>query len=190
MGIWQVESTTQGILPPRMTTAQKNAIGSPATGLRVFDTDRGEPFFYNGTAWVPERGIVQTVYAETTADTTTTETAYPNTTPLFNQSITTQGNSSVIAIFTASASLSVKDRWLEIRMSVDASVEKGMRSQITDDGIAACFSATHKTGVLSAASHAFLVEWIVEINTTTGQIRPVTVPNSEHASLVLMEVLV
>jgi hypothetical protein len=34
-----VTSTTQGFLPPRMTTVQRNAIGSPATGLVVFCTD-------------------------------------------------------------------------------------------------------------------------------------------------------
>lgn len=34
-----VTSTTQGFLPPRMTTTQKNAIASPTAGLMVFDTD-------------------------------------------------------------------------------------------------------------------------------------------------------
>jgi hypothetical protein len=33
-----ITSTTQGFLPPRMTTTQKNAIGTPAQGLMVFDT--------------------------------------------------------------------------------------------------------------------------------------------------------
>jgi hypothetical protein len=33
-----IESTTQGVLFPRMTTTQKNAIASPATGLVVYDT--------------------------------------------------------------------------------------------------------------------------------------------------------
>lgn len=47
----QADSTTQGFLPPRMTTAQKLAIYSPAVGLMVFDTDLGRPCFYNG-AWV------------------------------------------------------------------------------------------------------------------------------------------
>ena len=37
--VLDIESTTKGFLPPRMTTAQKNAIATPATGLVVFDTD-------------------------------------------------------------------------------------------------------------------------------------------------------
>lgn len=44
-------STTQGFLAPRMTTAQKNAITTPATGLMVFDTDLAIYQFYTGAAW-------------------------------------------------------------------------------------------------------------------------------------------
>lgn len=47
----QADSTTKGLLPPRMTTAQKNAIASPATGLVVYDTDLDQWEGYNGTAW-------------------------------------------------------------------------------------------------------------------------------------------
>ncbi len=36
---------------PRVTTAQKTAISSPATGLEVFDTDLNQFYFYNGAAW-------------------------------------------------------------------------------------------------------------------------------------------
>jgi hypothetical protein len=48
----QVDSTSRGFLPPRMTTAQKNAISTPATGLMVFDTDLVRPCFFNGATWV------------------------------------------------------------------------------------------------------------------------------------------
>ena len=34
----QIDSTTKGFLPPRMTTTQKNAIVTPASGLMVYDT--------------------------------------------------------------------------------------------------------------------------------------------------------
>lgn len=44
-------SNNRGFLPPRMTAAQKNAIGSPATGLVLFDTTNNEPQVYDGTAW-------------------------------------------------------------------------------------------------------------------------------------------
>lgn len=37
--ILDVTSTTQGFLPPRMTTVQRNAIASPAEGLMIFCTD-------------------------------------------------------------------------------------------------------------------------------------------------------
>jgi hypothetical protein len=44
-----VTSTTQGFLPPRMTTTEKNAISSPATGLVVFDTTLGKLCVFAGT---------------------------------------------------------------------------------------------------------------------------------------------
>ena len=48
-----VYSTTKGLLPPRVTLAQRNAISSPPTGLVVYNTDSGynELESYNGTAW-------------------------------------------------------------------------------------------------------------------------------------------
>ena len=47
----EVSSTTKGFLPPRMTTTQKNAIASPATGLMVYDTTLNLMALYNGTTW-------------------------------------------------------------------------------------------------------------------------------------------
>jgi microcystin-dependent protein len=46
-----VKSTNKGMLVPRMTTAQRTAIASPAKGLLVFDNDTGDFWFYNGIAW-------------------------------------------------------------------------------------------------------------------------------------------
>jgi hypothetical protein len=46
----QADSTTQGFLPPRMTTAEKNAIATPAAGLVVYDTTLNKLCVYT-TAW-------------------------------------------------------------------------------------------------------------------------------------------
>jgi hypothetical protein len=50
--ILQADSTTQGFLPPRMTTTQKLAIGTPAAGLMVYDTTLNQMSYYNGTLWI------------------------------------------------------------------------------------------------------------------------------------------
>jgi Head domain of trimeric autotransporter adhesin/Chaperone of endosialidase len=44
-------SNNKGVLIPRMTTAERNAIATPATGLLVFDNSTNSFWFYNGTAW-------------------------------------------------------------------------------------------------------------------------------------------
>ena len=44
-------STAQGFLPPRMTEAQRDGIGTPATGLVVFNTTAAQLQFYDGDSW-------------------------------------------------------------------------------------------------------------------------------------------
>jgi hypothetical protein len=46
-----VVSTTKGFLPPRMTTAQINAIATPAAGLMAFNLDIGQVCVYDGAIW-------------------------------------------------------------------------------------------------------------------------------------------
>ncbi|MEO8146891.1 MAG: tail fiber domain-containing protein [Bacteroidia bacterium] len=48
-----VTSTTKGVLLPRMTKAQRDAITSPVMGLLIYQTNLTPGFYsYNGTAWV------------------------------------------------------------------------------------------------------------------------------------------
>ncbi len=49
--LFQIDSTTKGFLPPRMTTTQKNAISSPAEGLTIYDTNLHALCFWNGSVW-------------------------------------------------------------------------------------------------------------------------------------------
>jgi hypothetical protein len=48
---FEVRSTERGLLPPRMTTAQREAIASPAAGLVVYDTSLSATMVYNGSLW-------------------------------------------------------------------------------------------------------------------------------------------
>ena len=49
--ILDVKSTTKGLLIPRLTTIQRTAIVTPATGLLVFDTDTNAFWYFDGTGW-------------------------------------------------------------------------------------------------------------------------------------------
>jgi len=49
--VLDVTSTTQGVLFPRLTTTQINAIASPANGLTVYNTTLAVLCFYDGTGW-------------------------------------------------------------------------------------------------------------------------------------------
>jgi subtilisin-like proprotein convertase family protein len=49
--VLDISSTTKGILIPRMTTINRTAISSPASGLMVYDTDIKAFYYYDGAAW-------------------------------------------------------------------------------------------------------------------------------------------
>lgn len=49
--VFQVDSTDKGVLLPRITTAQRNAISTPAPSLIVYDIDENAYYYYNGTTW-------------------------------------------------------------------------------------------------------------------------------------------
>jgi len=43
----------KGLLFPRLTTAQRDAIVNPANGLHIYNTDCGVDNYFNGTLWIP-----------------------------------------------------------------------------------------------------------------------------------------
>ena len=55
--ILELSSVSRGLLLPRMTTAQKTAITTPATSLLVYDTDLAAFQYYTGSAWAGLGGI-------------------------------------------------------------------------------------------------------------------------------------
>lgn len=56
--ILDMSSASQGILTPRLTTSQRIAIASPATGLLVYDTDQSAFYYYSGSAWSKLEGAL------------------------------------------------------------------------------------------------------------------------------------
>ena len=55
--ILDLSSTSKGLLIPRMSQTQRNAISSPATGLMIYQTDNTPGFYYfNGTSWIQAIG--------------------------------------------------------------------------------------------------------------------------------------
>jgi hypothetical protein len=61
-----IESTTGGILIPRMTEAQRDAIVLPALGLMIYQMDEISGFyFYDGNAWTKINGSNATITAGT-----------------------------------------------------------------------------------------------------------------------------
>lgn len=49
--VLDVQSTTRGFLPPRMTTTQRDAITSPAEGLVIFNSTTKKHQGFDGTQW-------------------------------------------------------------------------------------------------------------------------------------------
>lgn len=46
-----MSSTSKGLLPSRLTQAQRDAIASPAAGLTIYNTFTNKLNTWNGTSW-------------------------------------------------------------------------------------------------------------------------------------------
>lgn len=55
--VLELSSTAKGFLPPRMTTTQRDAISSPATGLMIFNSTNAQLEIYTGSAWAGLGGL-------------------------------------------------------------------------------------------------------------------------------------
>lgn len=81
-----ITSTSKGLLIPRMTTVQRDAIASPVNGLQIYNTTTSSVNFYNGAAWgsigVGGSGTIGTIpkfsAASTLADSAISETTTVN----------------------------------------------------------------------------------------------------------------
>jgi uncharacterized membrane protein len=75
--IFQIDSTTEGILIPRMTTTQRDAISSPATSLLIFNSTNNQYELFNGSIWVGidtnSTTIIPTAASTTVLDSSSTK---------------------------------------------------------------------------------------------------------------------
>jgi len=104
--ILDASSTSQGMLVPRMTNAQRNAIVTPAVGLLIYQTD-GTPgfYFFSGSSWqsTSNNGTVTTI--NTTAPLTGGPISTTGTIGLANSGVTagTYGSGTSVPSITVDA---------------------------------------------------------------------------------------
>ena len=149
-----VNSTTKGFLPPRLTTTQKNAIVTPSSGLQIYDSTLNQLSYYNGTAWVglvASGGSANTIYSAdeeigsgrvaTLTDTLTFsggETKFSNialsSSPSFNSSLGTIPNiSNVVGVFSFDGTSSVNSQttlYVQNNISNGATKQYGVQSKV------------------------------------------------------------
>jgi hypothetical protein len=85
--VLNVSSLTKGMLFPRQTTVQRNAISSPVAGLWLYNTTTNRPNYWNGSAWVELSstasggfGTDQIVYGTSTGNLASTSSFTRNST--------------------------------------------------------------------------------------------------------------
>jgi len=76
-----INSTTEGLLIPRLTTAQRDAIVSPANGLQIYNTTNSTIDIYSGTIWT-------SLVNQNTILTATSVLDFPSTAPASNSDLT------------------------------------------------------------------------------------------------------
>jgi hypothetical protein len=124
--VLDVTSTTKGFLAPRMTSAQRLAIGSPTESLLVYDTSASLYYYYSTTnnAWSAInigsiKTIAATSYTLIASDsgrmldfsaTTAISLIIPDNLPIGFQVSVTQANTGGISV-SGSGSMVVNNRW-------------------------------------------------------------------------------
>lgn len=128
--------------------------------------------------------ILQSVFAEISADTTTASTTFVD---LISQAVTTTGGNLLI-YFTCASSNTNNNTDITFRITVDGTSKRGTQVRITPAGVTQSCSIITKVTGLSAAAHTVKIQWLTSAN--TARVRPVAAVDAEHASLIINEIIV
>ncbi len=102
--------------------------------------------------------IQQTVYAEITADTATTDASAPGP-DLFSQAITTVAGSHLIIQFSASGYSSASGSVIRFKLYVDGVLKKKCALSSPSASATECVGMLYKMTGLSAGAHTVSIEW-------------------------------
>jgi len=93
-----ITSTTRGLLPPRMTSTQRNAVASPAEGLIVYDTTLHQLWEYQNGTWTAV-GSGSGVATQNTYTVGTASGTYTGSTTVFNLPFTYAQDGKSLQVF-------------------------------------------------------------------------------------------
>ncbi len=134
-----VTSTDKGVLVPRMTTTQRTAISTPATGLLVYDTTLGAFYFYSGAAWTAisnsdkALNYVGTSYLGKTSGAGSTGTSEGTSSNLYNIAI---GANALNANTTANNSIALGQNALKANTTASNNIALGQNALQSVNGFA------------------------------------------------------
>lgn len=150
-------STTKGILIPRMTTTQRNAIGSPSTSLLIYNTTTTQYELYTGSTWQSLASYISgnltvtgnTTLGDASGDTLTitgNAVSTPNGLNIDSNTLVVDATNNRVGVVTASPTVAL-DVTGDIKSS---STIQSANGTATDPGIT--FSGDTNTGIYNIAA--------------------------------------
>jgi uncharacterized protein (TIGR02145 family) len=174
-----VESSTKGFLPPRMTTTERNAISSPLPeGLIIYNENNGCIEFRNATAWINVcDGSGQGVIDGNATCATATISATPCTAAELSSGINggSLGNKYDNGSGGAYSVVEIGGQcWMQENIDVDPTDSPALVNS-TDEGWYGYHSNTYQ-----AAGEGTLLQWSAAMNSSTAERAQGVCPTGWH----------
>lgn len=158
-------STTKGLVLPRLTTVQMNAIATPVAGMIIYNTTQTEFYYYNGATWQSvdsSAALVNPVQQDITLD-----TGYKFTAETFQVEDTASAFHATVITDTLAANRSIKfpdaNGTLMVgtgtanKLAKFGAAQSIANSSITDTGTSVTFSTVVGIGTTTPPVNLFAV---------------------------------